>query len=165
MRWMEDASDEEGWEPPCHMDGDALVIDCRDCRYVPVPGSRECMGCMVSTMCSHGGAARIILRTGKDTEVSGESGRAVKEAAALRRWAMPTNPSKGRCAKCPMSRERLVDVAWSEFPRKNTRAALDALDTGERGGDDCMRCVERSRRALTQMDLRLDALLDRMGSL
>ena len=42
------------------------MIDCRNCRLAPVPGSDECIRCMVEAMSSAGGAERIVLRTGRE---------------------------------------------------------------------------------------------------
>ena len=36
--------------PTVTKEGDSMVIDCRDCRLTPVPGSDECVRCMVSAM-------------------------------------------------------------------------------------------------------------------
>ena len=66
--------------PPAEVCDDLLTIDCRGCGYAPVPGSKECLGCMVERMSAVGGADRLILRTGRDTEISGRAGRAVREA-------------------------------------------------------------------------------------
>ena len=163
MKWMEDASDDGDWEPPGRIDGDALIIDCRECRYVPVPGSNECMRCMVSTMCTCGSAARIILRTGKDTEVSGRSGAALRELASLKRWALPSKPDRVRCSKCPMSRRTAVELAWSEFPQPGIQKALSELEgpVPERPG--CDECVKQTRRSLEQLGRRMEDLRSRMA--
>ena len=162
LRNLLDREEDEGRQS--WIEGDAMVIDCRGCRYVPVPGSDECIGCMVSEMCSLGGVSRIILRTGKDTEVSGESGKAIKEAASLKRWALPSKKNRGKCAKCAVSRESLVELAWKDFPKKNSYEAMTALDSGAANGKDCEECIEKTRKALSQMVRRMDDLLDRLGS-
>ena len=151
-------------DPEAYMEGDALVIDCRGCTLLPVPGSDECIRCMVDSMCRTGNASRVILRTGRDTEVSGGSGKAVREAASLKRWALPPKEPRGRCSRCRLSRKVLVETAWSEFPRKGTYMALSFDDSDVPAGEGCSECVRRTRRVLEQMDRRMDSLLDGMGS-
>jgi len=62
----------------CSVEGNAMIIDCSGCELMPEPGTPECMRCMVDRMSGCGGTERIILRTGKDLEISGNSARAIR---------------------------------------------------------------------------------------
>ncbi|MGN0097796.1 MAG: hypothetical protein ACI38Y_00525 [Candidatus Methanomethylophilaceae archaeon] len=138
---------------------DAMVIDCRGCEVTPMPGSGECTGCMVREMCSLGGHGRVIMRTGRDTEVSGPACRAIREASSLRRWSMPQSPPKGKCSRCDASRFRVMERAWATFPEDGIGFARAMLDGGGNRGDECGRCIESTRRALDLLERRLDQIV------
>lgn len=124
-------------------------------------GSDECTGCMVREMSILGGHDRIVMRTGRDTEVSGPAGRAVRDAASLRRWSLPQSPPKGRCSRCSVSRSRVMERAWATFPEDGIGFARDMLGDPPTGGG-CAECVESTRRALDLLEHRLDQIVDRM---
>lgn len=142
-------------------EGGAMVIDCRGCQVTPVPGSDECTGCMVREMCAVGGHDRVVMRTGRDTEISGPAARAVRDAASLRRWSLPSSPPKGRCSRCGASRSRVMERAWATFPEDGIGFARDMLEDPPTG-DGCAECVESTRRALDLLEHRLDQIVDRM---
>ena len=138
--------------PPTDLTGDLLTIDCRGCGYAPVPGSKECLGCMVERMCETGGADRLVLRTGKDIEISGKAGRAVKEAASLRRWSLPHDVPTGRCRTCPVSRREIMSRAWERFPEGMTDGLAEQVVSQVPDRDGCRGCIEATVRALVQLD-------------
>ena len=143
--------------------GDALVIDCRSCRLVPVPGSDECIRCMVGSMCEAGGARRIVLRTGMDVEVSGAAAEAVREIASLRRWSTSGQRTAARCRSCPMSRDRVMTAVWNGFPRNAVFEGRKALKDGHPGRSGCSECVMRTSRALDQMETGIRKVVSEMG--
>ncbi len=137
-------------DPPSELSGDLLVIDCRGCAYAPVPGSNECLRCMVRCMCDAGSADRVVLRTGRDIEISGKAGRLVKDAASAMRWSIPIAKPKGRCRMCPASRDAVVRAAWERFPDApdgSVRAMLS--DIPDRDG--CAECAAGTARILDQI--------------
>lgn len=140
----------------------ALVIDCRGCPLAPDPGTPECIRCMVSFMCEKGGTDRVVLRTGKDTEVSGRSGKVLKETSSVMRWSVPYDDLKGRCRVCEHSRKRIMDVVWGAFPGDGVSEARVILATHQEGNTQCDMCVMRTRRALDQIERGLDAVMERM---
>jgi len=142
-------------------EGDALVIGCMDCGYAPEPGSKECMRCMVDRMAEAGGANRIVLRTGRDLEISGESGQAIKRMASMRRCSTSLTRDKGRCKRCPMHRNRVMDAAWQDFPYPNYLGARSLLD-GAGGDEMCVRCTASTMRALAQMESDLEDIRKRL---
>lgn len=140
----------------------AMVVDCRGCDVSPVPGSDECTGCMVREMCSLGGHDRVIMRTGRDIELSGPACRAVKDASSLRRWSMPPSPPKGRCYKCGTSRYRVMERAWATFPEDGIGFAKAMLDDDGNKNDECEKCRESTRRALDLLERRLEQIIEWM---
>lgn len=141
---------EEG--PEVSREGDALVIDCRGCGFTPVPGSEECVRCMVESMASTGGADRIVLRTGRDMEVSGAAAGAVREIASIRRWSSTTEHLPGRCAVCGVSRRTVMEAAWAGFPRSTVFEGRKLLRDGAPDRESCVDCVMRTSRALDQVE-------------
>lgn len=151
-----EAADED---PPSELSGDLLVIDCRGCAYAPVPGSKECLGCMVRSMCAAGSADRVVLRTGRDIEISGRAGRIVKEAASTMRWSIPVRAPRGRCRMCPSSRDSVVRAAWARFPDgpgADVRAMLDGAPDRE----GCAECAAGTARVLDRIDGCISGMTD-----
>jgi hypothetical protein len=142
---------------------DILVINCSRCKFSPDPGTAECIGCMVRTMCAVGGSDRIVLRTGKDVEVSGRSGKAIKDTASIMRWSIPQDETKGRCSMCDLSREKVVKAVWDRFPSDGLGAAHATLQGKRPPGKDCEGCVMRTRRALEQIESGLKEVIGQMA--
>lgn len=155
------AREEEG--PDVTLDGDSLTIDCRECRFAPVPGSKECLGCMVECMCRAGGADRVVLRTGRDTEISGKAGRVLKESASLRRWSLPQDPPAGRCRGCAVSRYELLRRAWGRFPEGMTVGLASEASSNVPDREGCRECVEATVRALRQLEMGMAEIRAMMG--
>lgn len=137
--------------PEAVLDGGLLVIDCRGCALRPVPGSKECFGCMVRTMSSAGSADRVVLRTGRDTEISGRAGAAIRDAASMMRWSIPDEEPWGRCRICPASRRAVMSAAWDSFPERDPAPRL-LLEEADKDRDGCRTCVAATARALDQME-------------
>ncbi len=137
-------------DPPAELSGDLLVIDCRGCAIAPVPGSNECLRCMVRSMCNAGSADRVVLRTGRDIEISGKAGRMVKEAASTMRWSIPLVKPKGRCRMCPASRDAVVRAAWDRFP-DGPDGAIRAMLTDIPDREGCAECAAGTARVLDQI--------------
>ncbi len=148
--------------PPAAISGGTLVINCSQCIYAPDPGTAECIRCMVSTMCSVGSTDRIVLRTGKDMEISGHSGRVVKDTASVMRWSFPQEEEKGRCRMCELSRKKVMDEVWDSFPNEAIVSAEARLQGKHPQGKDCDMCILRTRRALEQIDMGLKDIEERM---
>ena len=155
-------SDRNGTGVRSYMEGDAIVIDCRGCDVRPMPGSDECMGCIVGRMAETGISDRIILRTGIDTEISDSSGRVLRDVSALRRWSMPREPPKGRCSGCDASRYRVMERAWATFPEDGIPFARGMLEGKDRSLKECGRCRESTGRALDLLEERLEKIIDSM---
>lgn len=152
-----------GEGPAAEMGDGALVIDCRGCDLAPLPGSDECIRCMVERMRELGGADRIVLRTGRDTEVAGPACRAIRDVASMRRWLSCTSGESARCRGCPVSRERVMDIAWASFPKGAVFEGRKALREGHPGRDGCAECVMRTSRALDQMEAGLARVMTVMS--
>lgn len=150
--------------PSVTREGDALVIDCRGCRLTPVVHSEECIRCMVGAMCDHGGADRVVLRTGRDTEVSGSAARALRETASVRRWSVRWDPPGIRCRACPVSRERVMGAVWGAFPRGAVAGGRDVLAAGAPPREECARCLAGTSAALDRVDEGLRRVMDGMES-
>lgn len=149
--------------PRSEVSGDSLIIDCRGCRYTPLPGSRECIRCMVACMCREGGTDRLVLRTGRDTEISGRAGRAIKEVASLRRWSTPQERPSGRCRGCQVSRYEVLSKAWDGFPDGRASDLASGIVSSIPDWEGCRECVEATVRALRQVDSGLSRIMDEMG--
>jgi len=143
------------------LDSDALVIDCRSCGFAPEPASRECFRCMVDSMSCAGGTERIIMRTGKDIEVSGTSGEVIRRIASLKRWSIPMQDGNRECRRCDTSRKEVFSKLWENFPDLDFQSAMESLESG---GDkeDCSMCLRSSRRALEQLRIDMDSVNDLM---
>lgn len=150
--------------PPAEMDGDSLVIDCRGCELTPVPGSDECIRCMVERMCETGGAERVVLRTGLDTEISGRAGRVLKEVASLRRWSIPTGRPRGRCRSCPVSRAAVMGDVWRGFPQCDLEGRAADLLAMVPDREGCPGCVGSTVRAMRQLSEGLEGIEGSMGT-
>ena len=149
--------------PDVSRSSDSVIIDCRRCRLTPVPGSDECIRCMVDAVCAHGGSGRIVLRTGRDLEVSGAAGRAIGEVASIKRWSSDT-PLKGtRGRGCRVSRAAVMDAAWRGFPRNAAFEGRRVLKEGAPDRDECRTCVMRTSKALEQMDSGIRRVVRGMG--
>lgn len=149
--------------PRAEMTDGVLIIDCRGCGISPDPGTPECIRCMVSFMCEKGGTDRVVLRTGKDTEVSGKSGKILKETSSVMRWSVPYDELKGRCRVCEHSRKKIMDIVWGSFPGDGVSEARIALGSHQEGNIQCDMCVMRTRRALDQIDRGLAGVLEKMA--
>jgi len=142
-------------ETKATVDGNALVIDCSVCELMPEPGSTECMRCMVAKMSAEGGAERIILRTGKDLEISGNSARAIRGIASLKRWSIPLKERERRCTRCESSRTHVMNVVWESFPEQEFYSARSILSRGPES-DSCSLCLRMTARALDQLESDLE---------
>lgn len=143
----------EDEEPPsAEIMGDALIIDCRRCRLAPVPGTSECISCMVASMCRAGSADRVVLRTGRDMEISGKAGRILKEAASLRRWSIPAEALPARCRGCAVSRHEVMSRAWDRFPDPVEPSVKASLVRDVPARDGCAECASGTMKALEQME-------------
>ena len=143
--------EDENEGPEAVLEDGLLVVDCRRCLFRPLPGSKECLGCMVRTMASVGSADRIVLRTGRDTEISGRAGTIIRDLASMMRWSVPDEALKGRCRMCPASRKEVMSAAWRSFPEKDPAPRL-LLDGVDRDRDGCRACIAATARALDQME-------------
>ena len=148
--------------PTVTKEGDSMVIDCRGCRLTPVPGSDECIRCMVSAMCANGSSDRVVLRTGRDIEVSGDAGRAIREVASIRRWSSDTARGGPRCRGCRVSRDSVMTAAWNGFPRTAVFEGKRVLRNGPPDRDECRACVMRTSKALEQMDAGIRRVISEM---
>ena len=148
--------------PSCHLDGDKLIIDCRGCQFTPMPGSRECVRCMVDNMSLFDGGGRLILRTGKDIEITGRSRDIIRRISSLKRWSVPLMDKDRKCARCGMSRAVLMDDVWGSFPDMGFSSARSALN--EEGSDErCARCIRSSFKALDQLESDMDSIRSEIG--
>lgn len=150
--------------PPTHTEGDALVIDCRDCDVTPVPGSDECIRCMVGCASSVTGTERVILRTGRDIEISGMAGEAVRKAASMRRWSMADGKLPMYCRSCRSSRREVMDAVWEAFPKGAVAEGRMMLNRDRPDRDGCDMCLARTSAALDQIEADLAELMDDMAS-
>lgn len=153
----------EDVEPPdVTIEGDAMIIDCRGCDIAPVPGSEECLRCMVRLMSGTGGTERIVLRTGMDTEISGTAGEAVKDAASVMRWSYTEGRPRMQCRSCPMERNTVMDAVWEAFPNDAVSEGRRLLDDDPPDRPGCEECVRRTSAALDQVESGLSDILAKM---
>ncbi len=153
----------EDEEPPsAEIIGDALIIDCRRCRLAPVPGTSECISCMVASMCRAGSADRVVLRTGRDMEISGKAGRILKEAASLRRWSIPAEAPPARCRGCAVSRHEVMSRAWDRFPDPVEPSVKASLVRDVPARDGCAECASGTMKALEHMERGVGSLMASM---
>ncbi len=139
-------------QPGTCSEGDALVIDCRSCRLTPIPSSDECIRCMVEAMRREGGHDRVVLRTGRDVEISGAAGAAIRDLASVKRWSYSRERRPVRCGNCPVSRDAVMDAAWAVFPKGSVAEGRIALAQENPGREGCETCVMRTSVALDQME-------------
>jgi len=138
-----------------HFEGDALIIGCLDCDYAPEPASKECFKCMVDRMSESGGAKRIVLRTGRDLEISGPSGQIIRNISSIKRCSGSVTRNKGRCRRCHSSRNIVMEILWESFPFPNYSAARAALE--DSGSDEeCVRCIASTQRTVSQIESDLE---------
>ncbi len=149
--------------PEVEFEGGALVIDCRGCDYTPVPGSDECIRCMVEAMRSEGGCDRIVLRTGKDIEVSGRAGEAIRETASIKRWSYSREKLPIRCRSCHVSRDSVMNAAWSVFPAGAVSEGHRILASDPPGKEGCEECIGRTSAALDQMEIGISKVIGMMS--
>ena len=143
-------------------EGNALVILCKDCEYTPEPASRECLRCMVERMSELGGSDRIILRTGKDVEISGRSGNLIRNLSSLRRWSMPAESTGYRCRRCNCSRSSVMRDLWDEFPEMGFPDMKYRLNQEGLDGD-CRECIRSSIIAVEQLQSDIDRIVSGMS--
>ncbi|MBO4797283.1 MAG: hypothetical protein J5494_00680, partial [Candidatus Methanomethylophilaceae archaeon] len=141
----------------------SLIINCSGCRFLPDPCTAECIRCMVSSMCRAGSADKVVLRTGRDTEISGYSGKTIKDAASVMRWSVSQEDLRGKCKTCDFSRRRIMDIVWNSFPADTVSEARTRLSGKTPQGKECEICVLRTRRALEQIESGLEAIIDSMA--
>ena len=139
------------------MDGDTMIINCLDCGFTPEPGTKECFRCMVNNMSELGGSDRIILRAGKDMEISGRSGYLIRDIASMRRWSIPLDNGKGKCRKCVCSRKEVMLNLWDSFPEMEFTHAYSTLDQ-DGHSDGCDNCIKASIRAVEQLEEDMERL-------
>lgn len=148
--------------PECLRDGGSVVIMCSGCRLRPEPSSPECVGCMVRCLSRHGGADRVVLRTGTDLEISGRACRMLAEAASLMsRTSGPIVPDGRRCRGCGSSMGRVMGVFWSGFPGDGSQAARALLPQDPEG--ECVECAMRTSRAIAAAEEGLARIADVQG--
>ena len=140
-----------------HIEDEIMVINCLECGFTPEPGTRECMRCMVNNMSELGGTDRIILRTGRDLEISGNSGRIIRDISSLRRWSIPFNEEERQCRRCNCSRKEVMTDLWDGFPEMNFVEAYNRLDQDGRN-QECSDCIRGSIRALEQLESDLESI-------
>ncbi len=149
--------------PNAWLAGDSLIVDCRSCDLIPIPGSGDCIGCMVRVMCDVGGADRIVLRTGMDTEISGRAGRVLKDISSMRRWSIPSKQLKGHCRTCQYSRSEIMTKAWDSFPDGSISELRASLISQRPERDGCGDCIASTIRALDQMEESIGDAIRRTG--
>ncbi len=148
-------------EPISHIDGDALIIECDRCEFMPEPGSRECFRCMVEEMSSTGSADRIIMRTGVDVEISGRSGGIVRSIANLHRWSSPLTEPEKKCKRCDKQRDLVMAELWKSFPDMRYDCAYETLNPN--GCDvDCSMCIRSTLKVVQQIESDMNAIKARM---
>ncbi len=150
--------------PDARFCGDSLVLDCRGCRLTPVPHSDECIRCVLTAMCEAGGSERVVLRTGRDTEISGRAGRALRGVASIRSWSVPAEEPRGRCRVCPCSRASVIRTFWDGFPGDGMRNARRILAEEAPDNEGCASCVNATGRALDQVDSGIRGVLEGLSS-
>ncbi|WII07408.1 hypothetical protein PED39_07400 [Methanomassiliicoccales archaeon LGM-RCC1] len=148
-------------EEPCSIIRDSLIIDCSKCELVPEAGSNECFRCMVDRMSRYGSADRIILRTGRDLEVSGRSSAVIKNISSLKRWTTSGEMMDRACRKCSQNRLAVMNVVWKDFPCMEFTKAKQMLTLSD-ADDKCSRCMRASVAAIEQLEEDMHAITRRM---
>ena len=144
-----------------HNDGGTLVIDCSSCRFAPEPGSPECIGCMMDCLFDTVDVHRIVLRTGRDIEVSGKGSDALCQISSLRRWYTPLEERERRCRKCSRSRRSVMEKFWENSPD----ISLDFRSESSEGvmDEECRKCLDSTSNAIDRLETDLRKLIDAWG--
>jgi len=103
------------------------------------------------------GCERIILRTGKDIEISGRSGSTIRRIASIKRWSVPMVDNRFKCRKCARSRTAVMDRIWKAFPDLQFENVYRMLDT-KPGEPDCSKCIRATRKAVEQIESDIESV-------
>ena len=132
-----------------------MVVDCIGCGFAPQPTSEECLRCMVMNMSDLGGADKIVLRTGRDLEISGRTAMALRNLASLKKWSIPAQKDPYKCRRCNCSRSVVMTDLWDTFPQMEFSDAYTRLDQDGRT-QECCDCMKSSIHALEQLETDID---------
>lgn len=141
-----------------------LHIDCCACSQLPDVGSPGCVRCIADALAQLGGADRIQLRTGKDTEISGPAAEILCELAAVNRVSLSATDDR-RCASCARSPQRVMAAAWADFPEPSFAAARNGLYTAPEDGPGCAACLQRTHSALTMAERNMDRVRQKAAAM
>ncbi len=147
------------------LNDDVLCINCRGCRRVPDIGSKDCIRCITININEQGNAGRIRLRTSRDLEIHGTAAEIICELAMISRSSVPYSSAFERrsCSECNNSCNRIMDILWSGFPDPNFESARGRLAGFFPSSGECNACVQRTYRALDQVELGMERLRKRMS--
>jgi hypothetical protein len=104
-----------------------------------------------------GGADKIILRTGRDLEISGRTAMALRNLASLRRWSIPSEKDPRQCRRCNCSRSVVMVDLWDTFPEMQFSDTYTRLDQDGRN-DECHNCLRSSINAVEQLESDIDRI-------
>ena len=113
---------------------------------------------MMNCLFSSPSAERIILRTGRDIEVSGKGCKALCQIASLRRCSEPLEEKDRRCRRCKDSRKEVTGRFWKNFPD----ISLDFRPRTTDGvmDDACRRCIANTDRTIRRLESDLRELME-----
>jgi hypothetical protein len=152
-------------QPTRELDSTGILrIDCHGCAQLPDVGSPMCVRCIVNAVAELGGADRIQLRTGKDTEISGVAAELLCDLASVNRVSLDGNGDR-RCAICSRAPQRVMAAAWTDFPDPSFAAAREGLYTAPGDGLGCAACLQRTHSALVMAERNMDRVKKKAAEL
>lgn len=138
------------------LDGKTLVMDCRGCDLQPDYSEGDCIRCMCDLICVTGDPERILLRSGLETEYSGDAVRIVNGIASA--YAMQSGletRNNERCATCGFSPIPMADRIWGSLSTDYIDGCINRLKNVVSENEQCDLCINRTRKTFEAIRDRL----------
>ena len=145
----------------CTMDDGRLSIECSECGHPHDMGSRECVVCICSHINSKGEPERIVMRSGRDTEYSGDAVTVINGLSRIDRIAKTVCDEKNRskkCSICSRSASKLIKGAWSDFPEPDIDSIRSILNEFDPSDERCGECIMHTYRSVEQIEYALSEI-------
>jgi len=142
-------------------DGGRLLVDCGKCECAPDIGTLECMRCVSRIITETGMPDRIVLRSGHDTEYSGDVVElmvSMSKIDGLANAVMQERKRRSRCSSCSRSASKLLSSAWVNFPEVDMGPVRSELNSFNPGNKGCEACIMQTYRSSEQLEHALEEL-------
>ena len=136
-------------------DDGRLLIDCGKCDNPSEIGTVGCIKCVSRIIIDAGEPERIIMRSGHDTEYSGDVVRLMisfSKIDALGNAVIKENKRKKKCTVCSKSPSKLLSSAWADFPEIDMSSVRSELNAFEPGNKECEACIMQTYRSSEQLE-------------